>query len=68
LSVALVFIPIPLSNVIPALVIAVISLAYLEEDGLLLTIAMLAAVIVLTVVLAAIWEMAVGAKWFIGLW
>jgi hypothetical protein len=48
--------PIPLSNVIPALVIALISLAYLEEDGLLLLIALLVAVIVLTVALAAVWE------------
>ena len=39
LSVTLVFTPIPLSNVVPALVIALISLAYLEEDGLLLSIA-----------------------------
>jgi len=68
LSAALVFIPIPLSNVVPALAIALIALAYLEEDGLLLTIAMLAAVIVLTVMLVAVWEMVVGAKWFIGLW
>ena len=49
LSVTLVFMPIPLSNVVPAPVIALISLAYLEEDGLLLSIAPLDAVIVLTV-------------------
>ena len=47
LNITLVFTPIPLSNVVPALVIALISLAYLEEDGLLLSIALLAAVIVL---------------------
>jgi hypothetical protein len=34
-------------------VIALISLAYVEEDGLVLTIALLAAVIVLTVALGA---------------
>jgi hypothetical protein len=56
------FIPIPLSNVLPALVIA-----YTEEDGMLLSIALLAAVIVLTVAMAAVWEMAIGAKWIIGL-
>jgi hypothetical protein len=38
-----------------ALVIALISLAYLEEDGLLLSIALLAAVIVLIVELVVIW-------------
>ena len=32
----------PSDNVVPALVIALISLAYLEEDGLLLSIALLA--------------------------
>jgi hypothetical protein len=68
LSATLVFIPIPLSNVVPALVIALISLAYLEEDGVLLSIALLASVIVLAVATAAIWQMAVGAKWIIDLW
>jgi hypothetical protein len=66
LSATLVFIPIPLSNVIPALVIALMSLAYIEEDGVLLSIAFLAAVIVLTVATVAAWEMVVGAKWIIG--
>ena len=68
LNTTLVFTPIPLSNVVPALVIALISLAYLEEDGLLLSIALLAAVIVLTVELMAVWETVLGAKWISGLW
>jgi hypothetical protein len=68
LSSTLVFAPIPLSNVVPALLIALISLAYLEEDGLLLCIAVLAAVIVLTVALAAVWETLLGAKWISKLW
>ena len=68
LSISLVFIPIPLSNVIPALVIALISLAYLEEDGLLLSIALLNAVIMMAVEFIAVWEAVVGAKWIIGLW
>ena len=62
------FTPIPLTNVVPALVIALISLAYLEEDGLLLSIALLDAVVVLTVELAVIWETVRGAKWIVGLW
>jgi len=49
-------------------VIALISLAYLEEDGVLLSIALLAAVMVLTVVTVGVWEMVVGAKWIIDLW
>jgi hypothetical protein len=64
----LVFIPIPLSNVIPALAIALISLAYLEEDGLLLSIALLDAVIVMAIELMAVWETVRGAKWIVGLW
>ncbi|MBR1004533.1 exopolysaccharide biosynthesis protein, partial [Bradyrhizobium liaoningense] len=68
LNVALLFTPIPLSNVVPALVIALISLAYLEEDGLLLSIALLASVVVLAVELAAIWETVLGAKWVFALW
>ncbi|THD61738.1 MAG: exopolysaccharide biosynthesis protein [Bradyrhizobium sp.] len=69
LNVTLLFTPIPLSNVVPALVIALISLAYLEEDGLLLSIALLTSIIVLAVELVAIWETVLGAKWIIfGLW
>ena len=68
LSVVLVAAPIPLGNVVPAVVIALISLAYLEEDGLLLSMALLAAVVVLTVMLVAVWEAVLGAQWVIGLW
>jgi hypothetical protein len=67
LNIALVVVPIPLGNVLPALVIALISLAYLEEDGLLLSIGLLIAGIVLTVESVAVWEMIVAAKWMIGL-
>ena len=67
-SATLVFIPIPLSNVVPALVIVLISLAYLEEDGMLLSIALLAAGIVLAVAVAAGWEIVTGAKWIVGIW
>ena len=54
--------------VVPALVIAMISLAYLEEDGLLLAIGLLLAVILLTVESVAAWGTIVGAKRLIGLW
>jgi hypothetical protein len=68
LSTTLVVVPIPLSNVAPAMLIALISLAYLEEDGILLSIALLAAAVVQAVELAAVWETVLGAKWIIGLW
>jgi hypothetical protein len=67
LDTTVVFTPIPLSNVVPALVIVLISLAYLEEDGLLLSIALLAAVVVLAVALVAIWQAVLGAQWIGGL-
>jgi hypothetical protein len=68
LNTTLLFTPIPLSNVVPALLIALISLAYLEEDGLLLSIALLVASIMLTVELVAVWQMVRGANWIVGLW
>jgi len=68
LNITLLFTPVPLSNVVPALVTAVIALAYLEEDGLLLSIALLAAVLVVAIELVAVWETVLGAKWVIGLW
>ena len=68
LSATLVLTPIPLSNVVPALVIALILLAYLEVHGILLSIALLAAVVVMTVAVAAVWEMVLGAKWISDLW
>jgi hypothetical protein len=68
LSSTLVLVPIPLSNVVPASVIALISLAYLEEDGVLLSIALLAAMIVMTVATMGVWEMVVSAQWIADLW
>ena len=47
--------------------IALISLAYLEEDGILLSIALLAAVIVVAIVLVAVWEAVLDAERIIGL-
>lgn len=68
LNITLLFTPVPASNVVPAVVIALVSLAYLEEDGLLLSMALLASVIVLAVESVAVWETVRGAKWIYGLW
>ncbi len=62
LSLRLLLTPIPLSNVLPAVVIALISLAYLEEDGLMLSIGLLAGFAVVAVDLWAVWEIVLGAK------
>jgi hypothetical protein len=63
LSATLILIPVPLSNVVPALVIALISLAYLEEDGLVLSIALAAGLAVLGVGAEAAWQTIVGTEW-----
>jgi hypothetical protein len=68
LSAAMVFSPIPFSNVVPALVIALIALAYLEEDGVLRSVALLAAIILLALALAAVWEAVRGAEWISRIW
>jgi hypothetical protein len=68
LTTTLLLTPLPLSNIVPAMVIALISLAYLEEDGLLLSRALVAAVIVLALELAVVWQTVLGAKWIMGHW
>jgi len=55
--------PIPLTQVLPALVIALIALAYLEEDGLLLSLALLVALVLVAAGSVAAWELVRGAKW-----
>jgi hypothetical protein len=47
LTLVLLLTPVPLSNVAPAMVISLISLAYVEEDGLLLSVGFLAAIILI---------------------
>lgn len=67
LSPSLVFLPIPLSGVFPATAIGLIALAYLEEDGLLLSIGLVIAIVVLMAEFGAIWAIILGAKWIVGL-
>ncbi len=64
LSLAVTFTPLPLSNIPPALAIALISLAYLEEDGLLLAVGLAVGAAVVTIQVYAAWE-AIGdlARW-----
>jgi hypothetical protein len=52
----LILTPIPLSNILPAVVIALISLAYAEEDGLILSICLGAAFVMLAIDLAMVWH------------
>jgi hypothetical protein len=61
LAVVLLLTPMPLSNVAPAMVISMISLAYVEEDGLLLSAGFLAAIVLIGITSAAVWGAIVSA-------
>ena len=61
LTAVLVVTPVPLGNLAPAMVISLISLAYVEEDGLLLSVGFLAAIILIGIASAAVWGTIVGA-------
>lgn len=50
--------PLPFSNVPPALLIALISLAHIEEDGLLLSIALAISLLMLSADTFLLWKMA----------
>ena len=58
--------PVPLSNVPPALAIALIAFAYLEEDGALLCTALAAAVVMLAIAAAAAWQTLSATGWVPG--
>jgi hypothetical protein len=59
--------PVPLSNIPPALVTGLIAFAYLEEDGALLGVALMAALILLSAILVATWEALSTTGWVPGL-
>jgi hypothetical protein len=62
LTAVLLLTPIPLSNVVPAIVISPISLAYVEQNGLLLSVGFVAAIILVGLGSAAVWGTIVGAE------
>jgi hypothetical protein len=55
--------PVPFSNVVPALVIMLLALAYLEEDGIVLLIALLAALFSLAVTATTVWGVVETVDW-----
>ena len=63
LTVLMLLAPVPMIQVVPALVIVMISLAYIEEDGVLLSIALLIAVALLAITGVAVWKIVAGAVW-----
>jgi hypothetical protein len=60
--------PVPMSNIAPAIVIALIALAYIEEDGLLICCGYLAALILVAAAAAAVWGTIVSAMLIIRFW
>ena len=66
LTLRLLLAPFPLSNILPAVLIAFISLAYLERDGLLLIVALLAGCLLLILDLGVFWQLTQDAKWITG--
>ncbi|MGD0192787.1 MAG: exopolysaccharide biosynthesis protein [Rhizomicrobium sp.] len=63
LAVCIMLIPIPFSNVPPALLVVLIAVAYLEEDGVLLCIALLASLVLLAGVGLLVWQTVNFARW-----
>ena len=63
LNITLTFTPLPFSNIPPALLIGLISLAYLQEDGLVLSAALALAIMLLMVEGLAVWETVRDAEW-----
>jgi len=55
--------PLPLTNVPPAADIALISLAYIEKDGVLLALALILALVLLALASIAVWGAVVSAVW-----
>ena len=60
LTAALLLIPVPLSNVAPAVIISLMSLAHVEEDGLLLALSVAAGIGFMMLMSAAIWGAILG--------
>jgi hypothetical protein len=63
----LLFAPVPLSNVPPALVIVLLAFAYLEEDGVLLCVALIVTLALLLVAAGVVWQAMSAAGWVRGL-
>lgn len=64
---ATLLLPVPLSNIIPGLLIMLIAVAYLEEDGILLSVALCAAVPSLAITWTAGWAVLRGADFLLRL-
>jgi hypothetical protein len=55
--------PFPFSHIIPAIVIMLLALAYLEEDGVLLVLALAAALLSLAITCVIVWASIRATDW-----
>jgi hypothetical protein len=55
--------PVPFSQVVPALIVMLLALAYLEEDGIALLIALIAAFVSLAITAATLWGAVETVDW-----
>ena len=62
----LLFAPVPLSNIPPALAIILLAFSHLEEDGLLLCIALLICALLLLIAAGIVWQAMGAAGWVTG--
>ena len=63
LGLCIMLVPIPFSNVVPAIVVALIAFAYLEEDGALLVATLGAALVLLAFLAVLVWQSVGLAHW-----
>jgi hypothetical protein len=56
-------VPVPMSNIPPALIVLLIAFAYLEEDGMLLCLALATASVLLAITAAVAWQALGSAGW-----
>jgi hypothetical protein len=55
--------PVPFGHILPAFVIMIVALAYLEEDGVVLWLGLALALVSLSLSAAAGWGAVAGVKW-----
>jgi hypothetical protein len=67
LTVLLLLTPLPLIQVVPGIVIVMLAVAYLEDDGLVLAVGLFTTLALTMASAGAVWGMIVGAKWIVSL-
>jgi len=63
LTLLLLLTPLPLIQIVPGIIIIILAVAYLEDDGLILAIGLLATLAFAAASAGAFWGMIAGAKW-----